>query len=76
MAKLTPKQEAYAFRIWAALRKGPATIREVAETINIPLTSAREVIRLKGWRNRFRSGHDARRSFGERHIYDTLDEMR
>lgn len=72
---LTPRYEAYAFRMWAELRKGPATLHEVADTLDIPVSSAYEVIRLKGWTNQFRDGRQDRDTFRRPHMIDALDEM-
>ena len=47
---LTPRNEALAFRIWAARRQLPdATTAELAYTLSTTPERVREVARLKGW---------------------------
>lgn len=72
--------ETTAFRIWqyAAPREWNCPLSEVAEALHLPLGTARNVVRYKGWHNRFaaaeRAGRtqlaatEARAALGLRHV--------
>lgn len=66
MKKLTPKNEALAFRIWGFAKPAAwdVTLKEIADELAESPARVRAVAQIKGWLPRLRSASAPRSAFG------------